>query len=144
MAPPVWLAELPETVVSASSGHDALEILHREDFDGVLMDCQMPGLDGYATTRALRTLPRWQALPVIAPVRSAAYVGALISYGLDGREMLRLAASYADRLLKGTKPADLPIEQPTRFELVVNLKAAKTLGLRVPQSLRLRADEVIE
>ena len=59
------------TVVSASSGHDALEILHREDFDGVLMDCQMPGLDGYATTRALRTLPRWQALPVIAMTANA-------------------------------------------------------------------------
>jgi len=83
-------------------------------------------------------------LPVFAPFRSAAERGALVSYGLDGRTMLLHSAAYADRLLKGARPAELPVEQPTRFELVINLKTAKALGLRLPQSLRLRADEVIE
>jgi len=119
----------------------AFEAMRRERAEALVFG---PDRVFLASMREIVERAQAQALPVIAPVRSAAYVGALISYGLDGREMLRLAASYADRLLKGTKPADLPIEQPTRFELVVNLKAAKTLGLRVPQSLRLRADEVIE
>lgn len=83
-------------------------------------------------------------LPVFAPVRLAAERGALVSYGLDARTMLRHAAAYADRLLRGARPADLPVEQPTRFELVVNLKSAKVLGIKLPQSLLLRSDEVIE
>jgi putative ABC transport system substrate-binding protein len=71
-------------------------------------------------------------------------MGALISFGLDARDMLRRAAAYADRLLRGTNPADIPIEQPTRFELVINLKTAKALNLRIPEALRLRADDLIE
>jgi len=87
---------------------------------------------------------RDNGLPVVAPFRQAAERGALISLGLDIRDMLRVAASYADRILRGAKPADLPILQPTRFELIVNQRAATSLGIRIPQSLRLRADEVIE
>jgi len=87
---------------------------------------------------------RDQGLPVIAPFRAAAERGAILSLGLDVRDMLRSAASYADRILRGAKPADLPIVQPTRFELVINQRTAKSLGIRMPQSLRLRADEVIE
>jgi putative ABC transport system substrate-binding protein len=83
-------------------------------------------------------------LPAIYPFRIFSTDGGLISYGLDFPQLYRDAATYADRILRGEKPADLPVQAPSKFELVINLKAAKTLGLAIPQSLLVAADEVIE
>jgi putative ABC transport system substrate-binding protein len=102
--------------------------------DGVLFNCR-----GQIGVMALGN-----RLPAIAAAREYAEAGLLLTYGIDLRDQFRQSAVFVDKILKGAKPADLPVEQPTKFELVVNLKTAKALGIDVPPTLLARADEVIE
>ena len=97
----------------------------------------------YTHRRRLADLASRNRLAWIASAREYADAGCLMSYGANRNDLIRRAATYVDKILKGARPADLPVEQPTKFELVVNLKTAKALGLTIPQSVLLRADEVI-
>jgi putative ABC transport system substrate-binding protein len=83
-------------------------------------------------------------VPAVYSISDFAKDGGLLSYGVDPADHFRRTATYVDRILRGMKPAELPVQLPTKFEMVVNLKTAKALGLNVPQSILLRADEVIE
>ena len=98
-------------------------------------------LDSYEMTVRLAAQHR---LPTIVPNRVLVAAGALLTYATDSVENYRRAAAYVDRLLRGEKVSELPVQFPTKFELVVNLKAAKAIGLAIPPSIMLRADEVIE
>jgi len=123
------------------------------DFDGVfseLTNARAGGLVVLSTpmfsserTRLVDLAARHR-LPTMFPFRSYVDAGGLMSYGPNVADLFRRAATFVDKILKGAKPVDLPVEQPTKFELVINLKTAKALGLTIPQSLLQRADQVIE
>ncbi len=97
-----------------------------------------------ADRRRVADLAITHKLPMMAAAGEYAQAGALVTYGTDYLALFRRAAEYVEKILKGAKPADLPVEQPTKFELVINLKTAKALGLTIPPSLLQRADQVIE
>ena len=99
---------------------------------------------GHCARRQIAERAITTRLPIVYGSRAFPEAGGLISYGVDRRQMYRRAAEYVDMILKGTKPAELPVEQPTKFELVINLKAAQAIGVEVPDKLLALADEVIE
>jgi ABC-type uncharacterized transport system substrate-binding protein len=104
----------------------------------------LPGPFAAVNRRLILALAARYRMPAVYPFRFYAVDGGLISYGIDSHEIFQRSASYVERILKGEKPGDLPVQLPTKFELVINLKTAKTLGLEVPPMLLARADEVIE
>jgi putative tryptophan/tyrosine transport system substrate-binding protein len=98
----------------------------------------------FAHRRLIFEFAAKQRLPAVHASREYAEDGGLMSYGVDSKDLIRRAVVYVDKILKGVKPGDLPVEQPTKFELVINLKTAKALGLTIPRTLLLQADHVIE
>ena len=126
-------------------GPDALEqafaIMMREQIQAlvVLVDSVLFNYRGRIAEMALRN-----RLPAVSESIEFGEVGFLLAYGIRLRDLVRQSAVFVDRIFKGAKPADLPVEQPTKFVLVINLKTAKALGLEIPPSLLTRADEVIE
>ena len=107
-----------------------------------LLVLEDPLMSGYRST--IVGLAAKSRLPAAYGVREYVDAGGFMSYGANVADLFRRAATYVDKILKGAKPADLPVEQPTKFELVINLKTAKALGLTIPQSVLLRADEIIQ
>jgi putative ABC transport system substrate-binding protein len=128
-------------ITSVDALDAAFEAMRRERAEVLVF-----GPDGLLTSnvRELIRRARAQHLPVIGPNRPAAVEGALLTYGPDVAEIARQGATYIDRILRGARPADLPIEQITRFELVVNAKVARDFGLALPRALLVRADDVID
>src|SRR5262245_16520530 len=141
-AAPGFGVELSPLGVSSSAEIErAVTAFARSPHDGLIVT------SGSLTTTYRESIAAVAAklkLPAVTPARFFMIDGTLISYGPDRIDPYRRAAGYVDRILKGEKPADLPVQAPTKFELVVNLKTAKALGLRMPESLLARADEVIE
>jgi putative ABC transport system substrate-binding protein len=142
-------AAAPASDITVTAG----EVRNAADIERVLPAFAQDGGGGLIVTPSALTATRRDliialaarlGLPAIYSFRFYAASGGLMSYGIDQLELVRAAASYVDRILRGTNPGDLPVQLPTKFELVINLKTAGALGLTVPNSLQLLADEVIE
>jgi putative ABC transport system substrate-binding protein len=130
-----------------------IEVSRVEDFDAAFAQIREARIDAlmvltetvtYFNRQRIFDFAADARLPTLYTLSLPVHDGGLISYGPNIDIHYELAANYVDKILKGAQPGDLPVEQPTKFELVINLKAAKSLGLEVPQSLLARADEVIE
>jgi putative ABC transport system substrate-binding protein len=140
-APSFGVRLTPADVQGAAEIERAIEAFAREPNGGLIV---LPGPIAIVHRELITALAARHRLPASYPFRFFVTDGGLVSYGANPADQSRLAAGYVDRILKGEKPADLPVQQPTKFELVINLKAAKALGLDVPPTLLASADEVIE
>jgi putative ABC transport system substrate-binding protein len=109
----------------------------KEKADAVVYQASLP-------TKHVADLAIAHRLPTATTIPAFAEVGGLMAYGSDGPELYRRAATFVDKIFRGEKPADIPLEQPTKFNLVINMKTARTIGVTVPPTLIARADEVIE
>jgi len=153
---PSQALELKEAKVAAGSLKVQLQLLEARapgDFAGAFSAMTKEGAGGViilsssmfnAERTRIAELAARSRVPAISSLREFAEAGGLMTYGINIGESFRRAATYVDKILKGARPGDLPVEQPTKFELVINLKTAKALGLTIPPSLLQRADEVIQ
>ena len=141
LAPSVGVQVTPVDVRHTSDIERAVAAFARTPNSGLIVTADPAAIVHREGIIALAARHR---LPAVYPYRFFVISGGLISYGLDNIEQYRLAAGYVDRILKGEKPGDLPVQAPTKYELAINLKTAKALGLEVPPTLLARADEVIE
>jgi putative tryptophan/tyrosine transport system substrate-binding protein len=141
-AAPTFAAKLIESPIrDPEQIEEAMVKLAREPGGGLIF---LPDVFIGLHRKAIIERAAYYGLPAIYSFPNYATEGGLISYGVDIGDLYRRSAKYVDRILRGAKPGDLPVEQPTKFELVINLKAAKALGLKVPDKLLVAADEVVE
>jgi len=141
VAPSLKVEISPLGVRDARDIEHAITAFARRSSDGLIV---LPSVPTGINRTLIVTLAAEHKLPAVYPYRYYATAGGLICYGPDDIEQYRLAAGYVDRILKGEKPANLPVQAPTKYELVINLKTAKALNLEVPATVLARADEVIE
>jgi putative tryptophan/tyrosine transport system substrate-binding protein len=149
----LYVQEATEAGTNLGVDTQSFEVRSLRDFEPAFDAMVKAGIQGvvangesliFQARKVIADLALARNLPSCGYVRELLEAGGLISYGVDQRAMARRAAVYVDRILKGEKPATLPVEQPTRFELLINLKTAKALGVVVPPTLITRADEVVE
>jgi len=140
-APLLSVKSIPAAVHNAVEIERALAQVARESDSALLV---LPDLFNATNRQSIIALAARHRLPAVYPFRYFVTSGGLMSYGTELLDTYRQAASYVDRILKGERPSDLPVQQPTKFELIINLKTAKALGLEIPPTLLAGADEVIE
>jgi len=141
VAPSLHVSIRPFEVAAITDVDRSFTMMNRSGVQGVLV---VAGVFTYEHGRGIAELALSHRLPSVHALRETVLAGGLISLGTNIIDMAPLVAADVDKIIKGAKPGDLPIEQPTKFELVINLKTAKALGLSIPRSLLLRADQVIE
>lgn len=148
-----WLTEMGVAARALGLQLQSLEVQGAKDFDGVFEAVirgradalmELPNPLFHQNRQRIVDFAAKSRLPAMFHTRDFVDAGGLMSYGADYSHLYRRAASYVDKILKGAKPAELPVEQPTKFGLIINLKTAKALGLTIPQSVLVRADQVIE